>query len=96
MASYLIPDLGLTSKTSPYSKVQKRRNNRRQREQVGGGLDSIRAVLSVIDHGDSPAQDSSVNEEKKEVHPSKAQPKTLQIGEGKGLSLRKNQRKRAL
>lgn len=76
--------------------MQKRRFNRRQREQVGGGLDAIRAVLSAIDHGDSSAQDSPVNEEKKEVQALKAQPKTLQIGEGKGLSLRKNQRKRAL
>ncbi|OAX44728.1 hypothetical protein K503DRAFT_861027 [Rhizopogon vinicolor AM-OR11-026] len=90
------PDSGLTSKTSPYSKVQRRRFNRRQREQVGGGLEAISTVLSAIDQGDSPEQSDPVNEEKKEAHAPKAQPKTLQIGEGKGLSLRKDQRKRAL
>jgi ribosome biogenesis protein SLX9 len=92
----LAPCLGLTSKTSPYSKVQRRRFNKRQREQVGGGLDAIRAVLSVIDHDDSPEQGGPVNEETREVHAPKAQPKTLQIGEGKAVSLRKNQRRRAL
>ena len=76
--------------------MQRRRFNKRQREQVGGGLDAIRAVLSVIDHDDSPEQGGLVNEETSKVHAPKAQPKTLQIGEGKAVSLRKNQRRRAL
>jgi ribosome biogenesis protein SLX9 len=75
--------------------VQRRRINRRQREQVGGGLDAIRAVISAIDQDDLPEQGGPVDEEKKEVRAPKAQP-TLQIGEGKGSSLRKNQRRRAL
>ncbi|KAG1755168.1 ribosome biogenesis protein SLX9-domain-containing protein [Suillus paluster] len=86
----------LTCKTSPYSKVQRRRYNRRQREQVGGGLDVIGAVLSDINIDDSPAQVSPIVEEAKDVRAPKVQPKKLQIGEGKGLPLRKNQRKRAL
>ncbi|KAG0708977.1 ribosome biogenesis protein SLX9-domain-containing protein [Suillus ampliporus] len=86
----------LKSTTSPYSKVQRRRFNRRQREQVGGGLDSIGAVLSAIDMDDSPARGSPVVEDKSDVRAPKVQPKTLQIGEGKGMPLRKNQRKRAL
>lgn len=86
----------LKSKTSPYSKVQRRRFNRRQREQVGGGLDAIGAVLSAIDVGDSPEQGSPVIEEAKDARTHKVQPNTLQIGEGKGMPLKKNQRKRAL
>lgn len=86
----------LKSKTSPYSKVQRRRFNRRQREQVGGGLDAIGAVLSAIDMSDSPEEGSPVAEETKDARAHKVQTKTLQIGEGKGIPLKKNQRKRAL
>ncbi|KAG1899105.1 ribosome biogenesis protein SLX9-domain-containing protein [Suillus fuscotomentosus] len=86
----------LKSKTSPYSKVQRRRFNRRQREQVGGGLDAIGAVLSAIDMSDSPEQGSPAAEETKDARAHKVQTKTLQIGEGKGIPLKKNQRKRAL
>ncbi|KAG1885787.1 hypothetical protein F4604DRAFT_1878403 [Suillus subluteus] len=92
----IIYDKKLKSKTSPYSKVQRRRFNRRQREQVGGGLDDIGAVLSAIDTGDSLEQGSPVAEETKDARAHKVQPKTLQIGEGKGMPLKKNQRKRAL
>jgi hypothetical protein len=76
--------------------VQRRRFNRRQREQVGGGLDAIGAVLSAIDMGDSPEQGSPMAEETKDARTHKVQPKTLQIGEGKGMPLKQNQRKRAL
>lgn len=76
--------------------MQRRRFNRRQREQVGGGLDAIGAVLSAIDVGDSPEQGSPVTEEAKDARTHKVQPNTLQIGEGKGMPLKKNQRKRAL
>ncbi|KAG2072769.1 hypothetical protein BDR04DRAFT_403760 [Suillus decipiens] len=86
----------LKSKTSPYSKVQRRRFNRRQREQVGGGLDAIGTVLSAIEMGDSPEQDSPMAEETTDTRAHKLKPKTLQIGEGKGVPLKSNQRKRAL
>ncbi|KAG2353972.1 ribosome biogenesis protein SLX9-domain-containing protein [Suillus spraguei] len=86
----------LKSKISPYSKVQRRRFNRRQREQIGGGLDAIGAVLSAIDVDDSPEQDSPMSEETTDARAHKVKPKTLQIGEGKGVPLKKNQRKRAL
>lgn len=76
--------------------MQRRRFNRRQREQVGGGLDAIGAVLSAIDMSDSPEQGSPAAEETKDAHAHKVQTKTLQIGEGKGIPLKKNQRKRAL
>ncbi|KAG1867942.1 ribosome biogenesis protein SLX9-domain-containing protein [Suillus subalutaceus] len=74
----------LKSKTSPYSKVQRRRFNRRQREQVGGGLDDIGAVLSAIDTGDSPEQGSPVAEETKDARAHKVQPKTLHDWRGQG------------
>ncbi|KAG2159977.1 ribosome biogenesis protein SLX9-domain-containing protein [Suillus bovinus] len=71
----------LKYKTSRYSKVQRRRFNRRQREQIWV---------------DSPEQGSPAAEETKDARPHKVQQKTLQIGEGKGIPLSKNQRKRAL
>ncbi|KAG1757454.1 ribosome biogenesis protein SLX9-domain-containing protein [Suillus lakei] len=74
----------LKSKTSPYSKVQRRRFNRRQREQVGGGLDAIGVVLSAIDMGDSPAQGGPVVEETTDVRTPKIQPTTAPDRRGQG------------
>jgi hypothetical protein len=49
-----------------------------------------------MDMDGSPEQDSPVAEETKDARAHKIQQKTLQIGEGKGMPLTKNQRKRAL
>jgi len=82
----------LQSTRSPYSKTQQRRFKRKQQEQVGGGLDAIQAVISALDNNAAPDGDGKNTEE--------AQPKVKQkpgqIGEGKGIPLSRNQRKRAL
>jgi len=87
----------LQSFRSSTSKNQKRRLKKKQKEQVGGGLDAIQAALSALD-GDGGDDDDAEQTEQvadESVH-SKVRPKLGQIGEGKGVPLTQNQRKRAL
>ncbi|KAF8140141.1 ribosome biogenesis protein SLX9-domain-containing protein [Boletus edulis] len=86
----------IKSSSAPYSKTQKRRFNRKQREQVGGGLGSIEAVISALEQGEisPPAEaqsDAVTSQQRPQV---KARPGI--IGEGKGIPLTKTQRKRVL
>jgi len=81
----------LQSSQASLSKNQKRRLRRKQKEQIGGSLDSIQAAISALDGDDVASGDA----EQAVKHP-KVIPKLGQIGEGKGLPLKQNQRKRAL
>jgi len=79
----------LQSARSSSSKNQKRRLKKKQKEQVGGGLDAIQVAISALD-GDNVDAEQQVADG---LHP---KPKPGQIGEGKGVPLKQNQRKRAL
>ncbi|KAJ7706065.1 hypothetical protein B0H17DRAFT_1035474 [Mycena rosella] len=79
----------LESTHSPYSKSHARRQKRKAKEQVGGGLDEIQLALAAVeddDDGVDAPQEST----------KKPKPKPGQIGEGKGAPLSKAQRQRAL
>ncbi|KAF8547126.1 hypothetical protein OG21DRAFT_1425404, partial [Imleria badia] len=86
----------IKSSCTPYSKVQKRRFNRKQREQLGGGLGSIEAVISALEEEEisSPAE-AQPNAATSQQRP-QAKAKTGIMGEGKGVPLTKAQRKHAL
>ena len=98
--------LGLEQSRSPYSKSHERRLKRRAREQVAGGLNDIKAALAAVEGEDIPAAvQASVSTEAilgdtagalESSRPKKVKSKPGQIGEGKGVPLSKNQRKRAL
>ncbi|KAI9572863.1 ribosome biogenesis protein SLX9-domain-containing protein [Boletus coccyginus] len=87
----------IKSSSAPYSKAQRRRFRRRQREQLGGGLDSIGAVISALEEEEisSPAETQSANDATSQQRP-QAKAGTGLIGEGKGVPLTKTQRKHAL
>ncbi|KIJ68331.1 hypothetical protein HYDPIDRAFT_36819 [Hydnomerulius pinastri MD-312] len=87
----------LKSSATPYSKAQRRRFNRKQREQVGGGLGSIEAVISALEGKEpSPEPVNAKTDVQQQSQPKKVQAKTGRIGEGRGIPLTKAQRKRAL
>ncbi|KAG8219904.1 ribosome biogenesis protein SLX9-domain-containing protein [Butyriboletus roseoflavus] len=85
----------IKSSTAPYSKTQRRRFNRKQREQLGGGLGSIEAVISALEEKEiSPpaeAQSSATSQQRPQ-----ARARAELIGEGKGVPLTKAQRKHVL
>ncbi|KAM5533084.1 hypothetical protein V8D89_013227 [Ganoderma adspersum] len=86
---------------SPYSKSHERRLKRRAREQVAGGMSEIKAAISALEDDIPEAIQNSVaaNDDANAgdaSRPQQARPKPGQIGEGKGVPLSKNQRKRAL
>ncbi|KAJ6610109.1 ribosome biogenesis protein SLX9-domain-containing protein, partial [Mycena sp. CBHHK59/15] len=87
----------LESNHSPYSKSHARRQKRKAKEQIAGGLDDIQAALAAVEgeqdvdlHQDSAADELDIPEH--ESQPKKAKPKPGQIGEGKGVPLSKAQR----
>ena len=78
-----------------YSKAQRRRFNRKQHEQVGGGLADVKAALFTLD--DVPAPTPAVSaQQQQETRPNSGSAPPGMIGEGKGNPLNKNQRKKAL
>ncbi|KAJ7110101.1 ribosome biogenesis protein SLX9-domain-containing protein [Mycena epipterygia] len=90
----------LESSHSPYSKSHARRQKRKAKEQIGGGLDEIQLALAAVDDDDSaevpeesagPTADEEAPQQQKKI-----KPKPGQIGEGKGAPLSKAQRQRAL
>jgi len=93
----LIGAPGIKSSSTPYSRAQRRRFNRRQREQLGGGLDSIGVVISALEEEEisPPAETQSANDATSQQRP-QAKAGTGLIGEGKGVPLTKAQRKHAL
>ncbi|KAF8844025.1 hypothetical protein BDN67DRAFT_49772 [Paxillus ammoniavirescens] len=88
----------LKSPITPYSKVQRRRFNRKQREQVGGGLGSIQAVISALEDKEPSPEPEEAQQPKdhSQSQPTKAKAKAGPMGAGKGVPLTKSQRKRAL
>lgn len=88
---------GVQSAESPYSKTQRRRFKKKQKEQVGGGLDTIHAAISALDQGEkSDTEEENAGEADDPAINTQKRTKPGQIGEGKGVPLKKNQRKRAL
>ncbi|TFK89634.1 hypothetical protein K466DRAFT_18209 [Polyporus arcularius HHB13444] len=93
----------LEASRSPYSKSHERRLKRRAREQVAGGMSDIQAAISAVEDAIPVAVQNSVAAdpdagagEPDAPQPRKVKPKPGQIGEGKGVPLTKNQRKRVL
>ncbi|KAI1793882.1 ribosome biogenesis protein SLX9-domain-containing protein [Ganoderma leucocontextum] len=85
----------------PYSKSHERRLKRKAREQVAGGMSEIKAAISALEDDMPEAIQNAVAADEAAgadaaSRPQKARPKPGQIGEGKGVPLSKNQRKRTL
>lgn len=94
---------GLEQSRSPYSKSHERRLKRKAREQVAGGMSDIQAAISAVEDAIPVAVQNSVAADPDAgaggpdaPQPKRVKPKPGQIGEGKGVPLTKNQRKRAL
>ncbi|KAL0951044.1 hypothetical protein HGRIS_007784 [Hohenbuehelia grisea] len=84
---------------SPYSKSHNKRLKRKAREQVAGGMNEIQAVISSMDdfQPSAPSNDvEAADAAAMSASGSRPKPKLGLIGEGKGVPLTKNQRKRAL
>ncbi|KIJ21642.1 hypothetical protein PAXINDRAFT_165081 [Paxillus involutus ATCC 200175] len=88
----------LKSPITPYTKAQRRRFNRKQREQVGGGLGSIQAVISALEEKEPSPESEKAQQpnDHSQPQPTKAKAKAGPMGAGKGVPLTKSQRKRAL
>ncbi|KAJ6503419.1 ribosome biogenesis protein SLX9-domain-containing protein [Mycena vitilis] len=86
----------LESSHSPYSKSHARRLKRKEKEQVGGGLDDIQLALAAVDDDAAPELLEDPTAGDVQPKPKKVKPKPGQIGEGKAATLSKAQRKRAL
>ena len=95
--------LGLGSVQAPYSKSHMRRLKRKARDQLATGLGDMQEALTALQH--SSADDLALTEpaivspDDKSTDQSKttgAKPPLARIGEGKGATLSKSQRKRAL
>ncbi|KAJ7169991.1 ribosome biogenesis protein SLX9-domain-containing protein [Mycena filopes] len=89
----------LESTHSPYSKSHERRQKRRAKEQLGTGLDDIQLALAEVDDdaaADEPLESEALVADEAEPKRKKATPKPGQIGQGKGTTLSKAQRQRAL
>jgi len=78
----------------PYSKAQKRRFNKKQREQLGGGLGSIEAVISTLEEKETTQDAESIAVTSQERSQTKVS--VGRIGEGKDATLTKAQRKHVL
>ncbi|KAJ7103413.1 ribosome biogenesis protein SLX9-domain-containing protein [Mycena belliarum] len=87
----------LESNHSPYSKSHARREKRKAKEQLGSGLDSMQLALATVEDDGADAPQEPISEDADaEPKQKKAKPKPGQIGEGKGATLSKAQRQRAL
>jgi len=90
----------LESSRPQHSKSHERRMKRKAKEQVAGGLTEIQAAIAALEAADTVAdlpvvgESSHPNEDAAEAKPPKG--KSGQIGEGRGATLSKAQRKRAL
>ncbi|KAK7463706.1 hypothetical protein VKT23_005644 [Stygiomarasmius scandens] len=79
---------------SPYSKSHQRRLKRKAREQLGQGMNDIKAVLQAVDK----AEESETTKDVTEADSSSTKPKIKrgQIGEGKSSTLSGAQRRQIL
>ncbi|KAH8102491.1 ribosome biogenesis protein SLX9-domain-containing protein [Cristinia sonorae] len=91
----------LEDSRSPYSKSHERRMKRKAKEQVAGGLSEIHAAITALDDGSADhlpvaRESGGPNTEGAAQTQQAPKHKSGQIGEGKGATLSKAQRKRAL
>jgi len=84
---------GLGAGSTPYSKSHAKRVKRKAKEELTADLAAVGEAIAAVD-----AQDSSSHaQQRSDKDPAqKLKPRPGQIGEGKGGSLTKNQRKRTL
>ncbi|KAF9270328.1 hypothetical protein L218DRAFT_992958 [Marasmius fiardii PR-910] len=87
----LLERLALTQ--SPYSKSRLRRTKRKAREQLASGLNDMQAALDSLDNSE-PKNSTSAAQSGNAQTAQKTKPG--QIGEGKGVPLSGQQRKRVL
>ena len=88
---------GLESSRAPYSKSHTRREKRKAKEQIAGGLSDMQAAISALEDNDNPMSvEKSLEVADGQNKKTTAKPKPGQIGEGKAAPLNKGQRKRAL
>ncbi|TFY83767.1 hypothetical protein EWM64_g232 [Hericium alpestre] len=92
----------LEASRSPYSKSHNRRLKRREKEQVGGGLETIKHAIAAVESGEATPSRSAPGDAEKVTADAPADEKRSartrpgQIGEGKGAPLKRSQRKQAL
>ncbi|KAI8980683.1 ribosome biogenesis protein SLX9-domain-containing protein [Trametes punicea] len=90
----------LEQSRSPYSKSHERRLKRKAKEQVASGMGDIKAAISALEEDIPVAVQNTISDangaDSHDAPKAKPKPKPGQIGEGKGVPLNKNQRKRAL
>ncbi|KAH0838398.1 hypothetical protein J3R83DRAFT_6705 [Lanmaoa asiatica] len=86
----------IKSSTTPYSKAQKRRFNRKQREQLGSGLGSIGTAISALEEKEIPSPAEVQSNATTSQQRLQARARAGLIGEGKGVPLTKAQRKHVL
>ncbi|KAM6498213.1 Ribosome biogenesis protein SLX9 domain containing protein [Amanita muscaria] len=82
----------LSAELSPYSKSHARRQKRKAKEEIAGGLNDLKVVITELEPDNQPDtgdEDGSSTNPKTSLKPGK-------IGEGKHLPLSVGQRKRAL
>lgn len=90
--------LDFESSRSPYSKSHERRMKRKAREQVAGGLTDMHAAITALEAAEIPADLPVVGKSEAPNEDFAKGPTTRsgQIGESKGVTPTKSQRKRAL
>ncbi|EEB90978.1 hypothetical protein MPER_10741, partial [Moniliophthora perniciosa FA553] len=86
---------------SPYSKSHLRRMKRKAREQIANGLDDMQSAIASLDDSKEMLPNSEDvggenSKEESEQTSSKIKTRPGQIGEGKGVTLSTQQRKRIL
>ncbi|KIL70720.1 hypothetical protein M378DRAFT_175126 [Amanita muscaria Koide BX008] len=79
----------LSAELSPYSKSHARRQKRKAKEEIAGGLNDLKVVITELEPDNQPDEDGTSTNPKTSLKPGK-------IGEGKHLPLSAGQRKRAL
>ena len=87
----------LQASQSPYSRSHNRRLKRKEKQQLGSGMDDLNAVLGAIDDPVEEVQQPGITTaRRRDTSNEKPRVKPGQIGEGRGAPLTKAQRKKAL
>ncbi|EDR15640.1 uncharacterized protein LACBIDRAFT_300761 [Laccaria bicolor S238N-H82] len=81
---------------SPYSKSHNRRLKRKAKEQIAGGLSQMQTAIAALEKDDDPTKQPTEVDQSAGGPKAKRNTKRSMIGEGKGSTLSKSQRKRAL
>lgn len=89
--------LGLEKLQSPHSKSHNRRNKRKAKEQIAGGLTDIQVVIAELDEDTQfPSTIAEKSSDKTDTGSQSKSSNFGKIGEGKNTTLSKSQRKRTL